>query len=96
MSKQEYDETAFEDCPIIIELYPKTSHKEATSPFLWFQVYTPLMQTDTPRDSFFLQLLGKSKVRLGFTSQDMAQPWFEAVRFDLDNHSILSKDERTN
>ena len=77
-------------------MYPKTSHKESTSPFLWFQIHTALTQSNKPGDSFFLQLAGKSKVRLGFTSHDTAHQWYKAVKFDLDNQGILSKDERTN
>ena len=70
MSEQEYDGSAFEACPIVIQLYPKTSHKEAISPFLWYHIYNALVQCETPQDSFFLQIFGRSKVRLGFTSHD--------------------------
>ena len=96
MFEQEYDGPAFEDCPIVIQLYPKTSHKEAISPFVWVQMYNAVVQSDTPQESFFVQLSGKSKVRLGFTSHDMPQRWFHAVHFDLDKQGILSKDKRTN
>ena len=95
MSEQEYDGTAFEACPIVIQLYPKSSHKEAISPFLWYHIYSAPVQCETPPDSFFLQLSGRSKVRLGFASHE-AQRWFDTVRFDLDNQGILSNDERTN
>ena len=53
MTENEYDGTAFDECPMVIQRYPKTSDKEAISPFLWYQVYSALIQGETPRDSLF-------------------------------------------
>ena len=92
----EYDGTTFEDCPIVLQFYPKVSYKEAASPFLWSTICAALMQSDMPRESFHLLLAGKSKVRLGFKSYETAQSWFETVKFDLETQGILSKDERSN
>ena len=96
MLEREYDGKVFEACLIVIQRYPKSSHKEAISPFLWYHIYSASVQCETPPDSFFLQLLGTSKVSVGFTSHDEAQRWFYTVRFDLDNQAPFQKmKERT-
>ena len=57
MSEEEYDGSAFEDCPIVIQLYPKTSHKQAISPFSCGIISTMLLsKVKLLRNPFFLQL----------------------------------------
>ena len=51
---------------------------------------------DTSKNCFFLQLLGTSKVLLGFTSHEEAERWFDAVVFYLDDEGIFFKDDGRN
>ena len=78
-----------------MQIYPKTPHRRQCHSF---RGITSTMHFSRVKllKNFFLQLCGRSKVRLGFSSTEGAQQWFDAVRFDLDDQGVLSKDERRN
>ena len=96
MFEAEFEGTIFEECPLVMQLYPKTSQKDAVAPFLWHQIHSSLCQSDLDSAAFALQLTGRFKLRLGFKSQEEGIKWFDSVRYDMDALGILFKDERTN
>ena len=96
MSGAEFEGTIFEESPLVMELYPKTSQKDAVAPFLLHQIHSFLCQSDLDSAAFALQLTGRFKLRLGLRSQEEGIKWFDSVRYDMDALGILFKDESTN
>ena len=37
MTEAQFKGMVFEECPLVMHLYPKPSHKDAVAPFLWHQ-----------------------------------------------------------
>ena len=92
MSEAEFEGTIFEECPLVMQLYPKTSQKDVVAPFLWHQIHSSLRQSHLDSAAFALQLPGRFKLRLGFKSQDEGIKWFDSVRYDMDALGTLFKD----
>ena len=86
----------FNNCEVVLQIYPMTAAKEDVAPRLWSSVYNSTSSCFCESGKkFALQVASKYKVCLGLYSESDAAAWAAASLPELNGSGLLVKNEKT-
>ena len=83
------------ECPVVLQMYPKQSMKQALGPYMWHSIYSSLNQHVQGKCFFSVQLAGRTKIRVGIKDTSAAHEWLTQVNYELETLGSNIKNERT-
>ena len=83
------------ECPLVLQMYPKQTVKQALGPYMWHTTYSSLHHHLQGKCYFSFQLVGRTKIRVSIKDTSSTHAWLTQVKYEIETWGFNIKNGRT-